>query len=296
MVETGTGRADRDTEDLGDLGRFAALEVAQHEQRPLLRCETTEAPLELIPIGDAKVVIAGGGDVHGQDVKVGNEAALTRRLGQARADDEAMEPRVESVRIAEAPQVTPCDHQRFLQGILGPIGVAEDPLRERVEAVATNADQVGVGLPVTVPCRLDEIAIHGSVPRLRPAGAPVRSLWDGRVACRSIFAEPGGRPARRDASDGPSRDLRSRAARGMTRGMKVAVSVPNDVFERADRLARATGRSRSDVYSSALREYVARHSPDEITIALDRVIADIGDPVDPFVAAASRRVLESTEW
>jgi predicted transcriptional regulator len=82
----------------------------------------------------------------------------------------------------------------------------------------------------------------------------------------------------------------------MTRGMKVAVSVPNDVFERADRLARAAGRSRSDVYSSALREYVARHSPDEITIALDRVMADIGDPVDPFVAIASRRVLEATEW
>jgi predicted transcriptional regulator len=78
--------------------------------------------------------------------------------------------------------------------------------------------------------------------------------------------------------------------------MKVAVSVPNDVFERADRLARAAGRSRSDVYSSALREYVARHAPDEITTALDRVIADIDDPVDPFVGVASRRVLEATEW
>jgi predicted transcriptional regulator len=78
--------------------------------------------------------------------------------------------------------------------------------------------------------------------------------------------------------------------------MKVAVSVPNDVFERADRLARAAGRSRSDVYSSALREYVARHAPDEITTALDRVIADIDDPVDAFVAVASRRVLEATEW
>jgi predicted transcriptional regulator len=78
--------------------------------------------------------------------------------------------------------------------------------------------------------------------------------------------------------------------------MKVAVSVPNDVFERADRLARAAGRSRSDVYSSALREYVARHTPDEVTTALDRVIADIDDPVDPFVAAASRRVLEATAW
>jgi metal-responsive CopG/Arc/MetJ family transcriptional regulator len=82
----------------------------------------------------------------------------------------------------------------------------------------------------------------------------------------------------------------------MTRGMKVAVSVPNDVFERADRLARAAGRSRSDVYSSALREYVARHAPDEITTALDRVIGDIGDQVDPFVAAAGRRVLQATDW
>jgi predicted transcriptional regulator len=82
----------------------------------------------------------------------------------------------------------------------------------------------------------------------------------------------------------------------MTHSMKVAVSVPNDVFERADRLARAAGRSRSDVYSSALREYVARHTPDEITTALDRVMADIGDQVDPFVAAAGRRMLQATEW
>ena len=82
----------------------------------------------------------------------------------------------------------------------------------------------------------------------------------------------------------------------MTRGMKVAVSVPNDVFERADRLARAAGRSRSDVYSSALREYVARHAPDEITTALDRVIGDIGDQLDPFVTAAGRAVLKATDW
>lgn len=78
--------------------------------------------------------------------------------------------------------------------------------------------------------------------------------------------------------------------------MKVAVSVPNDLFERADRLARAAGRSRSDVYSAALREYVGRHEPDEITLALDRAIADIASPVDPFVAAAGRHVLEASDW
>ncbi|MBA3235452.1 MAG: hypothetical protein H0T59_05590, partial [Chloroflexi bacterium] len=55
--------------------------------------------------------------------------------------------------------------------------------------------------------------------------------------------------------------------------MKTAVSVPDDVFDRAEALARRERRSRSDVYSSALREYVARHAPDEVTDELDRVIA-----------------------
>ena len=83
-----------------------------------------------------------------------------------------MEPGVEAVRIAESGQVTPGDHQRFLHGILGPIDVAEDPVGEREEAVATNADQVGICLPVPLPCGLDEISVHRLLPRWRPAGAP----------------------------------------------------------------------------------------------------------------------------
>jgi metal-responsive CopG/Arc/MetJ family transcriptional regulator len=78
--------------------------------------------------------------------------------------------------------------------------------------------------------------------------------------------------------------------------MKTAVSVPDDVYASAERLARREHRSRSEVYSAALREYVARHSPDEITDALDRVVADVGDELDPFVSRATRRVLEKIEW
>ena len=78
--------------------------------------------------------------------------------------------------------------------------------------------------------------------------------------------------------------------------MKTAVSVPDDVFEGAERLARREGRSRSEVYSAALREYVARHDPDEVTSDLDLVVADVGQGIDPFVAAAGRRTLEATEW
>ena len=78
--------------------------------------------------------------------------------------------------------------------------------------------------------------------------------------------------------------------------MKTAISVPDDVFERAEHLARRERRSRSEVYSAALREYVARHSPDEVTDALDRVLADVGLTVDPFVVTAGAQILETTEW
>jgi metal-responsive CopG/Arc/MetJ family transcriptional regulator len=78
--------------------------------------------------------------------------------------------------------------------------------------------------------------------------------------------------------------------------MKTAVSIPDDVFEKVERLARRAGRSRSEVFSAALTEYVARHAPDEVTEAMDRVCADVADQADAFVTAAARRVLENTEW
>jgi predicted transcriptional regulator len=90
------------------------------------------------------------------------------------------------------------------------------------------------------------------------------------------------------------RDRRFRT--GYTLGMKTAVSIPDEVFEKADRLARRAKRSRSELFSAALAEYVARHAPDEVTDAMNRVCADVGDQHDLFVAAAGRRVLENTEW
>jgi metal-responsive CopG/Arc/MetJ family transcriptional regulator len=78
--------------------------------------------------------------------------------------------------------------------------------------------------------------------------------------------------------------------------MKTVVSIPDDVFEKIDRLARRAGRSRSDVFSAALSEYIARHAPDEAAEAMDRVIADVGDSRDAFSAAAARRILAKTEW
>jgi predicted transcriptional regulator len=83
---------------------------------------------------------------------------------------------------------------------------------------------------------------------------------------------------------------------GYTLGMKTAVSIPNDIFEAAERLARRTRKTRSRLFSDALREYVARRSPEKVTESMDQALAEIGEERDLFVSSASRRRLEQVEW
>ena len=78
--------------------------------------------------------------------------------------------------------------------------------------------------------------------------------------------------------------------------MKTTVSIPDKIFQEAERLARRTRKSRSQVFSEALKGYVARRAPDEVTEAMNRVCAEVGDAADPFALSAARRVLERSEW
>lgn len=79
--------------------------------------------------------------------------------------------------------------------------------------------------------------------------------------------------------------------------MKTAVSIPDDVFEKVERLAKRGRRSRSEVFTAALREYVARHSPDEVTEAINRVCAEVDQTEDvKFLNAAARRLLKKVEY
>jgi metal-responsive CopG/Arc/MetJ family transcriptional regulator len=78
--------------------------------------------------------------------------------------------------------------------------------------------------------------------------------------------------------------------------MKTAISIPDDVFEGAERLAKRTRKSRSQLFSDAVREYVARHAPEDVTEAMDRVCAALQSQPDGFAANASRRTLKRIEW
>lgn len=83
---------------------------------------------------------------------------------------------------------------------------------------------------------------------------------------------------------------------GYTRGMKTAISLPDAVFEAAERHARRTRKSRSQLYADALVEYLDRHAPDEVTDAMDQVVAQLDERPDPFVLTAAQSVLARSEW
>jgi antitoxin MazE6 len=84
--------------------------------------------------------------------------------------------------------------------------------------------------------------------------------------------------------------------RGNTTGMKVAVSIPDEVFAEAESLAKQLKASRSEIYSRALGEFLGRHAPDRVTEQMNQVIASVAEKTDAFSQRAARRVLRRVEW
>jgi metal-responsive CopG/Arc/MetJ family transcriptional regulator len=78
--------------------------------------------------------------------------------------------------------------------------------------------------------------------------------------------------------------------------MKVAVSIPDDVFAEAEALAKRMKSSRSEIYSRALGEFIGHHAPDRVTDLINEVVDIVGDDHDAFVVAAARRALKKVDW
>ena len=82
---------------------------------------------------------------------------------------------------------------------------------------------------------------------------------------------------------------------GYTRWVKIAVSLPDELFARADDAASRLGLSRSQVYARALEEFLDTHGEqdDPVTVKLNE-LADQQEPTPG--AAAGRRLIETGQW
>lgn len=78
--------------------------------------------------------------------------------------------------------------------------------------------------------------------------------------------------------------------------MKTAVSIPDEVFEQAELLARRRNVSRSELYATALKVLLAED--EAVTAQLDEIYGSggtVGDP-DPAVTVAARRTFAASDW
>jgi metal-responsive CopG/Arc/MetJ family transcriptional regulator len=83
--------------------------------------------------------------------------------------------------------------------------------------------------------------------------------------------------------------------------MKTAISVPDDVFERATRVAKRLGLSRSELFTRAVRQFLGAERDASITASYDEAFAtdDVAaedDVTRDLREAIARRSLLSVEW
>lgn len=74
--------------------------------------------------------------------------------------------------------------------------------------------------------------------------------------------------------------------------MKTAVSIPDTIFEEAEKIAQERGVSRSELYAQALQKII----DEEITRKLNEVYSKEDSSLDPAWRAHVARQLKEVEW
>jgi hypothetical protein len=80
--------------------------------------------------------------------------------------------------------------------------------------------------------------------------------------------------------------------------MKTAISIPDSIFEEAERLAKTRGWSRSELYANAVTAYVKSERFAGVREKLDAVYGPGAEDsaLDPLLAEAQVRSLSRERW
>lgn len=78
--------------------------------------------------------------------------------------------------------------------------------------------------------------------------------------------------------------------------MKTAISLPDNLFQLAETAARKLGMSRSQLYATALAEFLERRRTSKITERLNRIYSQERSELDPALHSGQLRSLEKDSW
>jgi metal-responsive CopG/Arc/MetJ family transcriptional regulator len=78
--------------------------------------------------------------------------------------------------------------------------------------------------------------------------------------------------------------------------MKVALSIPDDLFESAETLGKRLGMSRSRLYATALADYLAKHRGRRTTERLNAVYGGEPEQLDRALRRAQSKTIGRHKW
>jgi len=78
--------------------------------------------------------------------------------------------------------------------------------------------------------------------------------------------------------------------------MKVAISLPDPMFDAAEKLAGELGVSRSQLYATALAKFLAERSALAVTESLNAVYSVVPSNMDEAMMRAQMEVLAREAW
>ncbi len=73
--------------------------------------------------------------------------------------------------------------------------------------------------------------------------------------------------------------------------MKTAVSIPDPIYNSAEKLAHRLGKSRSELYAKALQNYIEQRQDDRVTAKLNEIYESEPSQLDPVLAK-----LQTKSW
>ena len=78
--------------------------------------------------------------------------------------------------------------------------------------------------------------------------------------------------------------------------MKTAISLPTDLFVLADELAQKLGMSRSQLFVTALREFIGARQRNDLTAKINAACAKLDTTLPEELAQISRHKLLEAAW
>ena len=78
--------------------------------------------------------------------------------------------------------------------------------------------------------------------------------------------------------------------------MKTAISIPDNIFESAEKLAQHLGKSRSELYTQAINNYLEKNNESLVKELLDKIYINTDSQLDSSISNLQARSVSREKW